>query len=425
MNPNTHHLINILTTKSDKISAWLSHYQGTLTDPIYASVDVRNAGFKIAPIDTNIFPAGWNNLCPAYQRAAAKEFKTALIAQYPNAKKILIIPERHTRNTYYLANLLQLTRIIERAEYEVQIGTIDPAVTGARITLETADGTPVIENKIARTGNRLRTETFEPDICLLNNDFADGIPDLLKDIEQPLIPSPLAGWHSRRKSDHFRYYNMLCGMFAHEFDIDPWLMRTYIDHRDEIDFETQTNIDTLAEAVDEILAKIRKKYDEYNIATTPFVFVKNESGTYGLGIMTAESGNDIRHLNLDARKTMRSAKGAKKVTRVIIQEGIPTVDRLNDIPAEPVHYVVNNRVIGGFFRLHKAKTDRENLNTPGMQFTKMCLHNLEHYRNTYDENLTVEQLMPLYELTATIASIATGYELIGLTETKVTETKHE
>ena len=36
---------------------WMEH-----TPPFYSSVDIRNAGFKLAPVDTNLFPRGWNNL---------------------------------------------------------------------------------------------------------------------------------------------------------------------------------------------------------------------------------------------------------------------------------------------------------------------------------------------------------------------------
>ena len=35
---------------------WMEH-----TPPFYTSVDVRNAGFKLAPVDTNLFPGGFNN----------------------------------------------------------------------------------------------------------------------------------------------------------------------------------------------------------------------------------------------------------------------------------------------------------------------------------------------------------------------------
>ena len=36
---------------------WQEH-----TPPFYCSVDLRNSGFKLAPVDTNLFPGGFNNL---------------------------------------------------------------------------------------------------------------------------------------------------------------------------------------------------------------------------------------------------------------------------------------------------------------------------------------------------------------------------
>ena len=38
---------------------WMEH-----TPPFYTSVDLRNAGFKLAPVDTNLFPGAFNNLTP-------------------------------------------------------------------------------------------------------------------------------------------------------------------------------------------------------------------------------------------------------------------------------------------------------------------------------------------------------------------------
>lgn len=37
------------------------------TAPFYSSVDLRNSGFKLAPVDTNLGPAGFNNLNPAFE----------------------------------------------------------------------------------------------------------------------------------------------------------------------------------------------------------------------------------------------------------------------------------------------------------------------------------------------------------------------
>ena len=53
---------------------WMEH-----TPPLYTSVDVRNAGFKLAPVDTNLFPGGWNNLTeemlpPAVQAAIERNW---------------------------------------------------------------------------------------------------------------------------------------------------------------------------------------------------------------------------------------------------------------------------------------------------------------------------------------------------------------
>lgn len=39
-----------------RIERWLRMEWQDHTPPFYASVDLRNAGFKLAPVDTNLFP---------------------------------------------------------------------------------------------------------------------------------------------------------------------------------------------------------------------------------------------------------------------------------------------------------------------------------------------------------------------------------
>ena len=46
---------------------WLDH-----TPPFYSSVDLRNSGFKLAPVDTNLFPGGFNNLNPVLDRKSTR-----------------------------------------------------------------------------------------------------------------------------------------------------------------------------------------------------------------------------------------------------------------------------------------------------------------------------------------------------------------
>ena len=44
--------------------------------------------------------------------------------------------------------------------------------------------------------------------------------------------------------------------------------------------------------VEALLAKIRRKYKEYGIKEKPFVIVKADAGTYGMGIMTVRDPKD-------------------------------------------------------------------------------------------------------------------------------------
>lgn len=46
---------------------WQEH-----TPPFYCSVDLRNAGFKLAPVDANLFPGAFNNLPPEVLRSPCR-----------------------------------------------------------------------------------------------------------------------------------------------------------------------------------------------------------------------------------------------------------------------------------------------------------------------------------------------------------------
>ena len=52
---------------------WLEY-----SSPFYASVDLRNSGFKLAPVDTNLFPGGFNNLNPAFLPLGVQAAMTAV-----------------------------------------------------------------------------------------------------------------------------------------------------------------------------------------------------------------------------------------------------------------------------------------------------------------------------------------------------------
>jgi glutamate--cysteine ligase len=76
-------------------SQWLEHKV-----PIYASVDLRNSGFKLAPVDTNLFPGGFNNLNPDFLPLCVLAAQSAIEKICPDARGVLLIPENHTQYVY-------------------------------------------------------------------------------------------------------------------------------------------------------------------------------------------------------------------------------------------------------------------------------------------------------------------------------------
>src|SRR5674476_513563 len=61
------------------IEHWLRTQWQEHTVPFYSSVDLRNSGFKLAPIDTNLFPGGFNNLNPDFLQLCIQPTKLSLI----------------------------------------------------------------------------------------------------------------------------------------------------------------------------------------------------------------------------------------------------------------------------------------------------------------------------------------------------------
>lgn len=396
-----------------KIQEWFVSLEEQLgPDPIYASVDLRNAGFKVSPVDTNIFPGGFNNLCPSYLREAGRLFKAYFSDFYPNAKRIAILAEEHTRNTYYFENLYSLSTLLRDVGFNVEIASMSESLENEKNEFDTSNGNSITIWTAHIDGYSLKIEPFEPDIILVNNDFSAGIPELIKNIVQPMLPTPYIGWHSRRKSDHFTCYEKLSKTFANIVEIDPWLISAPFRTHGEINFAEEKSLNNLAAKVDEVLVEIKNKYKEYNITDEPFAFVKNDAGTYGMAVIAVHSGDELMHLNKKQRSNMKVGKNLQKVTQVIIQEGLPTIERVHGDVAEPVIYLVHQQVCGGFFRLHKEKDERSNLNQPGMKFSKLCFHEMLGYSNNYPGDLCGPDCYQIiYKNIAKLASYAAGCEI--------------
>ena len=360
----------ILTAQPD-IEHWFRAQWHEHRVPIYASVDLRNSGFKLAPVDTNLFPGGFNNLNPDFLPLCVLAAQSAIEKICPEARGVLLIPENHTRNMFYLQNVAKIVTILRSAGVVVRVGSLLPEITQPT-TLELPNGGSLTLEPLVRKDNRLYLNNFNPCVILLNNDLSAGVPDILKNLEQEVIPPLVAGWTTRRKSMHFAAYDRVTTDFADLIGIDPWLINPYFGQCNKIDFQQRTGEDCLAAEVDRVLQNIRVKYEEYGVKEKPFVIVKADAGTYGMGIMTVKDASEVRDLNRKQRNKMAVIKEGLEVSDVLVQEGVYTFENINDAVAEPVVYMIDHFVVGGFYRVHTGRGVDENLNAPGSHFVPLA-----------------------------------------------------
>ncbi|MBI3772236.1 MAG: glutamate--cysteine ligase [Gammaproteobacteria bacterium] len=365
-----------LLDRQPLIEAWLRQRWLETPAPFYTSVDLRNSGFKLAPVDTNLFPAGFNNLNSAFMPLCIQSAQTAIERVCPTARKLLLIPESHTRNPFYFESLATLQSILTSAGLEVRLGSLREDLTSPE-EFSLASGRSLIIEQIQRDEDVLQVNGFIPCAILLNNDLSSGVPDILKGIAQTIIPPLELGWASRRKSDHFAHYQRVAQEFAEIINIDPWLINPLFRHCGKIDFMKREGEACLARNVGALLSAIQDKYDEYGLKEKPFVCVKADSGTYGMGIMMVQSQEEVLELNRKQRTKMAASKGGQSVTQVILQEGVYTFETFGpqQSVAEPVIYMIDRFVVGGFYRVHKERGPTENLNAPGMHFEPLAFSN--------------------------------------------------
>ena len=128
------------------------------------------------------------------------------------------------------------------------------------------------------------------------------------------------------------------------------------------------SLENLATEIQDLIDNIQKEYNDRQISSKAFAFIKNNSGTYGMGVAQVTSGEDVLRWNNKARQKMRKGKGGVEIIQLIIQEGISSHIREEGLVAEPVIYMIGDKLMGGFLRTHSLKTDQENLNSPGAIF---------------------------------------------------------
>lgn len=376
-----------------KLEAWFDSAFKIHPKLPYVSVDIRDSGYKCVSVDANLFPAGFNNLAASSIEKTTHAFKEL----WPHPKKILLIPENHTRNEHYLDSVRVLSQSLLKADLNVTIGSLLDTLE-APISLNFGS-----ENLVLSPLKKNKKLLDEADIILLNHDLSEGIPPLLASHHAKLTPSPQLGWHRRLKSNHFKHYQNLAFELSQLLNIDPWFLSPINRVCDNLDLKTSAGEACLMRQVEMVLSETSAGLKQHQINAEPFVIIKADSGTYGMAVMSAHSPQDVHQLNRKQRIKMSTTKGGRAVAQALVQEGIHSTNRFCGHVAEPVLYMVGQRLVGGFWRYHERRADSQNLNTPGMKFAPIDID---------EEKCLADPKWYLYLCVARLANLAAGRELL-------------
>ena len=385
---------------------WMEH-----TPPFYTSADLRNAGFKLAPVDTQLFPSTFNNLTPEMLPLAVQAAMAAIEKICPEARNLLLVPESRVKNTFYLQSLQRLVQVFTQAGLNVRLGSMDGEIT-APTPLALPDGSELVLEPLVRNRGRLGLKDFDPCTILLNNDLSAGVPRSLQHLhEQYLLPPLHAGWGVRRKSRHFQSYEEVAKKFAKLLGMDPWLINPMYARCGKVDFNDPVSLDAVRAQVDALLTKVRRKYKEYGINEKPFVVLKADNAT-GVGVLAVRDVKELDDPERLARARTGLVRDGQEIDELIVQEGVPTCERINEAVAEPVVVMIDRYVVGGFYRVHADRGIDENLSVPGSHYLPLAFAGSNQLpKPGAKPGVSPPNRFYMYGVIGRLAMLAAAYEL--------------
>jgi len=398
-------LETFISSHWNEINDYIDQCMQALPTPIYSSVDIRESSTKFAPVDMNIYPAGFNNLCLLDLDYSSVVFKQTIEKDFPNQtiKTIGIIPESHTKNLFYLDHLAYLQKALNDAGYQVYFIGLDPTLfkeEQEKISLISHSKFEIEIYKEKTIDSVLHAGKLPLDLCILNHDQSNPLNIEWAEIKTPVVPTPQIGWFRRQKNEHFKIYRKVIQEFATKFSIKPDLMMAKYKTLEGVDFSKKEGLEELGEKVDELLGELPENSK---------VFVKASQGTYGMGISVVSSGKEMVEMNRKKRDKMNIGKNKIKFTSVIIQEGVDSMIKYDEMAAEVAIYLVGGKAVGGFVRANSKKDAQENLNSAGMVFRKYCISEIR-------QNNDFQTKEAVYTIIARLSTMAGAIEIKDVLE---------
>ena len=317
----------------------------------------------------NFFPAGFNNIVAASVTKSAKIVQEFLSDKSFN--KLILLSEDFDRNFFYNSNVKKIEEIFSRAGIRTESYKLKDFI----------DDQP----------------RYDADsVVLFNNDLSSYDLESLKTIKVKTLPPKKAGWFYRRKAVFYKIYNKLVGEFCNDLNIDLKFLSIFSLDYGHIDFNSKDDLEKLYKVI-ELLFESKG----FN-----FSYIKSNRGTYGMGIAVIESAKDLLNLNRDARKKINYIKGGHDNNDIFIQEGIETILKYEDNPAEAVIYMITDQIIDVFYRSNSSKSSKNNLNSPDMIF----VNHLDKDKSN-EIGIKMEQLNKVYKLIAKLVYLTASEEM--------------
>lgn len=374
---------------------WMEH-----TPSFYSAADIRNAGYKLSVVDVDLYPGAWNQLAPAMVPLAVQGAMAAIEKICPEARNLMLVPDHRIQDPTYLSGLAQLMSIFHTAGLNVRLGSIDPAINQP-CELVLPNGAQLLIEPVQRDGKRLKLQHFDPCTILLNHDLGQGIPGIMEDLSgQYLLPPLHASWAVRQRSSHYRAYEEVAKRFGKLLGVDAWLIHPLYQQVLRQDRSVAQERQHLAEQADELLQRIRRKYRDYGIDDKPFVVLKANTGRDASGLLTVRDAKELLTLPIPVQ-------GLAAPGDWVLQEGVRTYERIEEQVAEPVVYMIDRYVVGGFYRVHADRRDDEGLLAPDVNVVPLAF---APEPSAFAQSATPNRFY-MYGVIARLAMLAASYEL--------------
>ena len=361
-----------LTPLEQSAALYLDQLALALEDflPLTGSVDVRHCEASAAghpgrscrtvAVDTNRFPAGFNNVDPGDHGQLAAAFRSSPALQA--ADEIVVVHEGHTRMLVYHESVDALVAILQKAF---------PSKAILRCPLNE------LEERFGSVQRPGDSATACPkQFFLLNADLSieadqegDGAPDAGAVAAHRLLPmmDRCMGWDVRSKAAHFGFLHPMLEQCCARLGVPLASMQASFAVSDaDVCVANPRHREHMASLVDRLAGATK----------APNVFVKNDRGTYGLGLWAFSKGSELRKSNSNVLDKLSYARHGARATRFLLQEGVPSSLRCGPgerqgRPLEIVLVCIRGRVCSYFARLGAgSSTSTGSLNVPGSSFVR-------------------------------------------------------